>query len=474
MAEIDRIQKMIEQLGKEDARFARKALNYYDGRQVEELIDFLNSSQSFRKNWREKGLVPRVRNITKAIVDKSGMLFSGNEPVLEVWTDGETVNQNASAVLKDLMDSVKWVEFFTNLDNQIRLLKTSLVLVQRTPENTIVFDALHRGNCVASINPNTREVIELLVHTSGPDDLIDTYRFFTIETITDYSYNPQEKMLVIDAQYENPYGIIPVAVFHDLQVPRYGLWNIAPRDLIGLNEAYNLHITDTEYSAAWAKVKTLFTNARIDGSNDLTETFVDPATGIPRQVAAQPTAVGGPGRIVMVDAGADSIYLEYKGPDVSLDPIERIFSDWVHDFAADWAVRLQAAGDGSASSGFQLIVEEMPNMELRKQRQKMFNAGMARLYKVLTFVVAGIPGISLPPEGVLYVTWSAPSLPTDEKAVEEVWSRRILEGRASRVDYFMEVKGFTREEALAKVAEIDAFNAARVPAPTRTTEVRVI
>lgn len=474
MANTERIQKMIEHLGSSEAKFARKTINYYDGKQVEELTDFLNSAQSFRKNWREKGLVPRVRNITKAIVDKSGLLFNGAEPVLEVWTDAESVNAVASEQLKDLMDKASWVEFFSNLDNQVRLLKSSMVLVQRDPENNIIFDALHRGNCVASVDPNTRQLTELLVHTSQMGEKIDTFRHFTDETITDYSYNPEVKELMIDAEYENPYGIIPAAPFHDTQLPRYGLWNIAPRDLIGLNEMYNLHLTDTEYSAAWAKVKTLFTNARIDGSGDSTETYVDPATGIPRQVPSQPSTVGGPGRIVVVDAGADSVYLEYKGPDVSLDPIEQIFSNWVHDFAADWAVRLQTAGDGTASSGFQLIVEELPNMELRKQRQKMFNAGFARLYKVLTFVTAGMPGVNLPPEGQLFVTWQAPALPTDDKAVEEVWSRRIMEGRASRVDYFMEVKGMNREEAVQKVAEIDAFNAIRPAAPTRTSEVRVV
>ena len=45
-----------------------------------------------------------------------------------------------------------------------------------------------------------------------------------------------------------------------------------------------------------------------------------------------------------------------------------------------------------------------------------------------------------------------------EKSNEEVWSIRIKEGRASRIDYFIEVKGMSKEEAIAKVAEIDALN----------------
>jgi hypothetical protein len=391
----DRIQKLIEQLSKKDAAFARKALNYYDGRQVEELVKALSSSDSFRKHWKEKGLMPRTRNITKAIVDKSGLLFSGAEPKLEVWV-GDSVNEAASQQVKDILDSAQWVEFFTNFDNQVRLLKTGLVLVQWDPvNNRPIFDALHRGNCVVAVDPNSREIVELIVATSDEDD--DTFRHFTAEQITDYEYEADTKSLSIIGQFDNPYGIVPVAAFHDTNVPRSGIWNIAPHDIVGLNEMYNLHITDTEYSASWSKVKTLFTNAEIDGSQGLTETFVDPQTGIPRQVQAQPHAVGGPGRIVMIDG--DSPYVEYKGPDVSLMPIEEIFSAWVHDFAADWSVRLQSAGDATASSGFQLIVEEMPNLELRRQRQRMFEAGFARLYKVLVYVTGPIPGINLPPEG---------------------------------------------------------------------------
>jgi hypothetical protein len=176
----------------------------------------------------------------------------------------------------------------------------------------------------------------------------------------------------------------------------------------------------------------------------------------------------------VVKIEGDNIFLEYKGPDVVLTPIEEIFSKWVHDFAADWSVSLQTSCDGGATSGFQLIVEEMPNLELRKQRQKMFEAGFNRLYTVIAFVTQNIPGINLPLDGYLDVIFSAPALPFDEKAVEDVWSRRIIEGRASRVDYFMEVKGMSKEEALQKVAEIDAINSVRPAIPSRNTTVQVI
>jgi hypothetical protein len=151
-----------------------------------------------------------------------------------------------------------------------------------------------------------------------------------------------------------------------------------------------------------------------------------------------------------------------------------MFSQWVKDFAADWSVRLQSSGDASATSGFQLIVEELPNLELRKQRQKMFQTGFNRLYHVIAFITSTMPGINLPLDGELYVTFQSPALPIDDKAAEEVWSRKIQEGRASRIDYFMETKGMSKDEAIAKVAEIDVQNLVRPAAPTKNMNVTVL
>jgi hypothetical protein len=464
-------ERLIKCLGDNDARFARKAINYYDGCQVEELIKCLSDPSNFRREWREKGMYPRTRNITKAIVDKSGLLFNGPEPVLEVWTKS-VINQAATQAFNDVMDQVGWIEFFTNFDNQVRMLKTGLVLVQWDPINkALIFDALHRGNCAVSVDPTTRQIIELIMITGDEDS--DEYRLFTQDTIYDLEYDRELKILTIKAQFPNMYGIIPIAIFHDTQTPRYGVWNMAPADLVGMNEMYNLHLMDSEYSAAWSKVKTLFTNAEISGNSNTTETWVDPATGIPRQVPKNPSVCGGPGKIVQIDvSGGQTAFVEYKGPDVTLSPVDEMFSQWVKDFAADWSVRLKSSGEASATSGFQLVVEELPNLELRKQRQKMFAAGFARLYKVIALVLAGVPGSALPLDGEVFTNFGKLALPVDDKAQEEVWSRRILEGRASRVDYFMETQGMTREEAIAKVAEIDALAA---PASTlvRNTAVRV-
>ena len=114
------------------------------------------------------------------------------------------------------------------------------------------------------------------------------------------------------------------------------------------------------------------------------------------------------------------------------------------------------------TSGFQLVVEEIDNLQLRKKRQRQCEAHLKRFYEVFKLVCLVGGGIIFPDDVELEVTFSDPGLPVNQKEQEEVWSIRIKEGRASRVDYFMAVEGMTKEEAEAKVQEIDGYRQANI------------
>jgi hypothetical protein len=90
----------------------------------------------------------------------------------------------------------------------------------------------------------------------------------------------------------------------------------------------------------------------------------------------------------------------------------------------------------------------------------MFEAGFKRLFKAIKAVLNTYMPSTFSEDAELFAQFSAPSLPVDQTADEQLWTVRISQGRASRVDYFMEKFGMTREEALAKVAEIDADSSA--------------
>jgi hypothetical protein len=453
---VTQLTKLTDLFDADQRALATRALDYYDGHSRKHLEAFLRVQ---RKNALKKGLTPRTRNIVKMVADKSGLLFSGRAPLVQVWRGGAE-DVNASAEVLDVLASADWVEYFTNLDVVVRLLKTAYVLVQVDPETGAwMLETLDRHNAAIVLDDFRRPA--LLVYATGATADGATYRVWTRADVRDVVVDPHGNETVV-ATRENPLGLIPIAGFHDTSVPREGAWNPIPEDLIEINDIYNLHVTDAEYASMWAKQPTLFTNAVIQGGTggqmEACEVFGQP---LPRWMPSNdPGFVGGPGTVVAVDVpSGGSVFLEYRAPVVALQPLDEMVNRWVADYAADWSVNISAAGDGSATSGFQLVVQEMPALDLRRHRQRMFEAGFKRLYKVMAAVGATI-GAPLPPDGELYVTFPPPDLPVDPAAVEDVWAARIAGGRASRVDYFREVQGMTQEEAVAKAAEVAAQNAA--------------
>lgn len=450
---------------KDDQEFADKVLDYYDGESKECLMKFL---QVHRKNAIKKGMIPRTRNITKMVADKSGMLWNGKAPKIEVYR-GNDVDEGASIITQQILESADWVEFFTNFDVVLRLLKTAYVLVQVDPvSKQFVFEMLDQHNCAVALDTFKR--LDTLIYETGKDGDYCTYRVWTNLEYFDLRVDQHGNEEVIPGStMPNPYGLIPASVFHDTGTPRSEAWNEIPSDLIEINDIYNLHITDSEFSAMWAKMPTLFTNAQIQGGTGQTmEAVQNYGEALPRWVPSSDVGfVGGPGTVVAVETQGENVYLDYKGPVPPLMELDTIVNKWVQDFAGDWSVSISAEGNGSADSGFKLVVKELPNLELRKKRQRMQEAGFKRLYHILVAVASSV-GITLPPEGELFLSFAAPELPVDEKATEEVWDLRINAGRASRVDYFMEAKGMSRLEAEAKVLEIDGMKNDQVQTSTQS------
>lgn len=446
----------------DDKELAEKVLDYYDGDAKEHLMKFLTLH---RKNALKKGLIPRSRNLVKNIVEKSGMLFNGKAPVLNVYI-GDTVDEASSAKVQAIMESADWVEFFNNFDITLRLLKTEFLLVQVDPlTKQFVFTALDQSNSAVETDEFKR--LTTLIYCTGelPDDG-KSYRVWTDIEYFDLEVDRYGNETIVPGSAQpNPFGVIPAVPFHDTSTPREGAWNEIPEDLVEINDIYNLHLSDSEFAAMWVKQPTLFTNATIQGGMGATmEAQQFPGESLPRWVpSSDPGFVGGPGTVVAVETNGDPVYLDYKGPTPDLAALDTMVKQWVADFAQDWSVAIAQEGNGQADSGFKLVVKELPNLELRKKRARMMEAGFHRLYKILVPICATV-GISLPPEGDLWVDFGQPDLPVDEKLSEEVWSRKIAEKRATRVDYFMEVKGMTKLEAEQKVAEIDASTP---PAPAR-------
>ena len=467
----DKLIELVKEMDTPDAHRANKALAYYDGRQEEELTKFLSKH---RKNWMRDHVIPRTRNITKMVVDKSGQIIYKTPPMPEVFafSEADLADEALTEQLQEMLNKSDATETFINLDAVVRLLKTAVILVQWDEEREcFTYDILHRGNSLVKWDYVTKLPHTLLYKLYSGEDYC-AYRLYLKDWIVDFNYK-EEGGGTIEIVYEddNLAGVVPAAKFDDIQAPRVGFWNVTPMDLVSMNEVYNLHVTESEYAISWMKKPTLFTNARLDDAHVAEESSYGPEGEVgytqypfdklPSQVYQGGADIKfGPSEAVQLDTtGVDNPIVEFMAPEVNIKPIDEVVEGWIQSFASDWSVSLDFAGQGRANSGFQLVVEEMPNQELREKRQKMFGIGMTRLFDVMKRVGNAYGNATFPEDAKLYVNFDAPSLPVESKQEEEIWTHRIENGRATIVDYLMATQGLSQEEAVAKVAEIIEFNA---------------
>ena len=459
---------------------ARKGLNYLDGNLEEEMIKLLSDTHKGRKKWREKGIIPRYRALTKMIIEKSGQLFKDAMPIFEVYQkESDTEDEIETQAFMDEIDKIEFQEFLINLDQVTRLLKTSVVLIQYDSlEGKVVLDILSRANCQVVIDPSTRGIRALIYITSSYNE-IATYRIFTKEEVIDLrevKVGSATRIEIAD-RVPNSLGIVPAVAFHDTTIPRTGFWNTAPNDLIGLNELVNLHITDSEYAISWAKLPTLFTiDCDAQNSQPVMEVSEMYGSPLPRQTVSDGTISGGPSQAISLTSntagGTPSV--QYLSPKVDITPLDDTVAGWIKSYSADWSVRVEVAGTGRvANSGFQLVIEELPNMELRRTRQRMFEAGFKRFYRVYREVLRGAGIRYFSDGGELFTEFSDPILPVDAKENEEVWDLRITGNRATVIDYFMAEYGIDKEEAMEKYLEIVEFNKSKAAIDNVVTQEEV-
>jgi hypothetical protein len=464
--------EFVDMLNTDKAVDACKSLCYLDGQQECELVKLLNDPTKGRSKWRERGLIPRFRNLTKMVIEKSGLLFKDAPPMLEVFDAGMVnTNENATALLNELLTQVEFNEFGSNFDSVLRLLKTAIILVQwDAEEKHWCFDVLHRGNCEVIIDPRSRKPIGMVHRTSD-----NTYCVWTMDEVIELTQG--DHSLGITNREVNPYGLIPIAVFYDTNTPRTGFWVEQDKSLVNLNEMVNLHITDSEYSILWSKMSTLFTNMRPSGggseSIEIAEVYNSPLPRIVPASAQSPGYLAGPGQAVVLDSmGVDNPFIRYENPNIDIKPLNEVVDSWIKGYAGDWSVRIEVAGQGRAQSGFQLIVEESDNLDLRKSRQRMFESGFKRLYRVLAAVFNTATGVTaFPADSQLFAQFDDPVLPIDIQVQETVWAQRILEGRATEIDYFKVVYGLTEEEAEEKFIDIVEFNKRKALLNAQTVDI---
>lgn len=462
-----KITDWVEMIDTKEAKQCNKALKYYDGLQEEEMEKLLSCPNKGRKDWRQRGVIPRWRNLTQMIVEKSGKLFKDQPPNVSVYGPNDVLDESTTLLVNELLTKSEWLEIFNNHDSLVRLLKTSVILTQFDVETkSLVFESLHRGNCAIITDTLAKKPLGLIFQTSEYGK-IETYRIITLDEYIDLIEVEENgtKRVSISSRVPNPYGIVPITMFHDTRLPRSGIWNVPGMDLITINEMYNLHLTDSEQAISWSKFpKLIMIDCDVMGSDNETEYVMVPGEVMPRLVNKSSDVVAGPSKAIALQSnGTGNASIEYKTPEVNIEPLDNVVQNWVLQFSYDWSVRLNVAGEGSATSGFQVVVEELPNKELRQQRAKMMQYSFARLFDVIRTIVNAQYGRTvIPLDTTLFIEFNQPELPVDDKQNEEVWDLRIAGNRASVIDYLMIEQGYTKEEAMSKYEEIKSINSSNV------------
>src|SRR5271170_5904583 len=239
------------------AKQTNKIIDYYEGNQKHHLTDILDGKcgSGQRHDWKSRGLIPRIRNITKKIVDSSGLLFN-RPPKLTIAVQNQ-LTPVTDDVFNQIMESADWIETFQNLDSYVRLTKSIVLLQQKyIPTDTVTvngqykfdqsngdalsFQILHQGNSVVRQNPQRTQITALAYITVELDTNGNfSYRLITPDEVIDVDVTQgnggsnavSEMQETIVGREVNPDGLVPASFFYDTNKPRIGDWARPPEDL---------------------------------------------------------------------------------------------------------------------------------------------------------------------------------------------------------------------------------------------------
>jgi hypothetical protein len=489
--------KAFEHTEGSEAWKARKLLEMYEGHQLKWVEAALNGDirggQGKRYDWRERGFVPRMRNIIKPVVEKSASLFNYPAKYEILPATSTSAKPVVDATLNNLLASADWVEFSQQMALYTRLLRSTCTFqLKIVPDGSTTSggiyrfteargDAwvpmlLHAGNSVVRGNVTRTKVTELAYITNGCPGERDGWTYIYVCPQYSQEYFVKDgKEVAIGDQIPNYDGIVPASMTYDTSKPRTGMYCKVPEDIASFQEMYNSHLTDLDFALTTQKGQSLFImNAEVKGGNEapsyaMTGNSIESIEGANnpggpgyKMRAPEQPSLGGIGSVITLKAGKGATIApsaEFKGPNVDLAAHDAVMRTLLQDLASDWSVRLKVGGQGQASSGFQLIVEEMDNLELREQQAKAYQGALRRMYDITKVLYPELT------DGQLQVIFAPASLPTNKAEDLKLWVDKITAGLASRVDYFMATEGLSAEEAVLRVQEVDASS------PNTTTPV---
>jgi hypothetical protein len=195
-----------------------------------------------------------------------------------------------------------------------------------------------------------------------------------------------------------------------------------------------MYHTEMKYNERFAALGTLFTNMKLKEGQVI-------GTDAAVEVESAP--------------GLETPFLEYRNPQVEVEPFQMWLDSFRENIGQEWGVNIKVAGEGSAESGFQLVVEELPGLQLRTKRQKPADTFEQAMYQVC-LAISNEYNLGLVAGTRLKVNFPEPDLPVNQKEKEEVISMRLANKLTSRDEVWKkEDPTLTPEDIEERKATID-------------------
>jgi hypothetical protein len=430
-------EELYQEITSLNAASARLAVDYLDGDQLPHFEEYLDTSGKGIKDWRKRGVLPLWENITGLVIDRSAQTYQ-NEPDRIVINQDGTENEQGTEAYNQLLEDSNADEVFEDADILSRLLKTAIVIGQYSEDRGgVYFSAVSRHNADCDYVRATRKMNSLLYSGGGfgPDGG-ELFHYWDGSRVLDFEKTGVNGGLkpVLRPDSRHSYKIVPAAVLFDVRPPRAGFWSKPVwQQLINFNNGINLFHTETKYNERFGAMGALFTNMKIKEGQTI-----------------------GPDAVVQVDSvqGVETPFLEYRSPTLNLEQFQAWLDAYRENIGQEWGVNIKTAGEGSADSGFKLVVEELPGLQLRKKRQKPADTFEQDLYQVC-LALSRVHNLGLVENTKLKVTFPKPDLPVNEKEKAEVRNMELATGIKTLEDIWKE------DDPSLTAEDIEARKAAR-------------
>jgi hypothetical protein len=399
-----------------------KRLDLYHDTQLEHLETRLN--QLFSD---PSAMVKVCLNVVKKVVNNLAQVYRDAPTRLLEGTDSD--KDLYAGIVEGLALDVK----LKQASRYAKLLKT--ILLRPVWRNERLDLDILTGNILDVETGESPEILaKVLVTDFGVSDKIEEveYSLWTAETWQRLDYRGQVK-----EEAANPYGVLPFLAIFDYPPPSSLFWLPGGDDLISLQEAVNLKLTDLLYLLSTQSFGVGFIKGGQGGGNlkvdpgALVELPENGEIGFANQQARIEEVVGAIDKLIKWGCVSHGL----SAASMSTDPQE--------------------------ASGLSKIVDSRELAEMRAEDVALWRSYEKRLFQLVRVVWnAHNPTKKLPESATLMVDFCDPKPETDPKSQAEAWEKLLGFGVISPVDIALERNPDfkTREEALAFLLTIEQEN----------------